>query len=180
MKFAAHALGRPFVVAPQTIGPFTKPVSRRLAALSLRLSRIVASRDRMSTEAAHALGRADVIEASDVALRLPYDAPGPRAPGPVRVGINVSGLLMAGGYTQKNMFGLTLDYPALMRSIIADFRARSDGCEIHLVPHVITGRGDVEDDLAACALLAAEFPGTILAPAFTSPSEAKTYIATLD
>ncbi len=180
MKFIAHALGRPFVVAPQTIGPFTRPASRRLAALSLRLSRIVASRDRMSTEAAQALGRSDVIEASDVALRLPYDAPGPRAPGPVRVGINVSGLLMAGGYTQKNMFGLTLDYPALMRGIIEDFRARPEGCEIHLVPHVITGRGDVEDDLAACTLLAAEFPGTIVAPAFTSPSQAKTYIAGLD
>lgn len=180
MKFIAHALGRPFVLAPQTIGPFTKPLSRRLAGLSLRLSRIVASRDRMSTTAAQDLGRRDVIEASDVALRLPYDSPGPRAPGPVRVGINVSGLLMAGGYTKKNMFGLTLDYPALMRTIIADFRARPEGCEVHLVAHVITGRGDVEDDLAACTALAAEFPGTIVAPAFTSPSQAKSYIAGLD
>jgi polysaccharide pyruvyl transferase WcaK-like protein len=37
-----------------------------------------------------------------------------------------------------------------------------------------------EDDARASATLAAEFPGTVLAPAFTSPSEAKTYIAGLD
>ena len=70
--------------------------SRRLAALSLRLSAVVASRDAMSTACARDLGARRVIEASDVALRLPHDPPAPRS-GPVRVGLNVSGLLMAGG-----------------------------------------------------------------------------------
>lgn len=37
-----------------------------------------------------------------------------------------------------------------------------------------------EDDFRASEALAAEFPGTVLAPAFGSPSEAKSYIAGLD
>jgi polysaccharide pyruvyl transferase WcaK-like protein len=37
-----------------------------------------------------------------------------------------------------------------------------------------------EDDWRASQVLAAEFPGTALAPAFASPSDAKSYIASLD
>ncbi|WP_103336436.1 polysaccharide pyruvyl transferase family protein [Pseudotabrizicola formosa] len=181
MKFLTHLARRPLVVAPQTIGPFTKGWSKTLALLSLRLSSLVVTRDAKSTAALRELGyRAAAIEASDVALRLPYTAPPPRADGPPRVGINVSGLLMAGGYTGKNELGIGLDYPALIRTLIREFQAK--GAEVHLVPHVIVRSGAMvkEDDYRASEALAAEFPGTILAPAFDSPSEAKSYIAGLD
>lgn len=181
MKFLTHLARTPLVVAPQTIGPFTKGWSRRLALWSLNRSALVATRDAKSTAALRALGyRGPAVEASDVALRLPFDPPGPRPAGAPRVGINVSGLLMAGGYTGKNELGIALDYPGLIRRLIAGFQAR--GAEVHLVPHVIVraGRMVMEDDARASAALAAEFPGTVLAPAFDSPSEAKTYIAGLD
>lgn len=181
MKFLTHLAGTPLVVAPQTIGPFTKGWSRMLALWSLRLSALVATRDAKSTAALRELGyKGDAVEASDVALRLPYDAPVAQEGGPVRVGLNVSGLLMAGGYTGKNELGITLDYPGLIRRLIAGFQAR--GAEVHLVPHVIveTGRMVREDDYRASAALAEEFPGVVLAPAFTSPSAAKSYIAGLD
>lgn len=184
MKYLTHLAFTPLVMAPQTVGPFTKPVSTFLAKLSMRLCALVATRDRLSTDAVRQMGLSrEVIEASDVALRLPYDPPPARAPGgPVKVGINVSGLLMAGGYTGRNEFGLTMDYPGLMRDLIAHFRAHPDGCEIHLVPHVIvpTGRLASEDDYRASERLAAEFPGLVLAPAFATPSEAKSYIAGMD
>lgn len=181
MKFLTHLARTPLVVAPQTIGPFTKGWSKTLARLSLRMSALVATRDAKSTAALRDLGyRGVAIEASDVALRLPFDAPAPRVDGPVRVGINVSGLLMAGGYTGKNELGIALDYPALIRKLIANFQA--EGCEVHLVPHVIVREGRMvkEDDYRASAALAAEFPNTVLAPAFDSPSQAKSYIAGLD
>lgn len=182
MKALTHLAGTPLVVAPQTIGPFTRGWSRRLARATLRRSALVATRDAKSTAALRALGyRGDAVEASDVALRLPYDPPAPRDPGaPPRVGLNVSGLLMAGGYTGRNELGLALDYPALIRRLIAAFRER--GAELHLVPHVIVRAGRLarEDDLRACEALHAEFPGTVLAPAFESPPEAKSYIAGLD
>ncbi len=181
LKFLTHLAGTPLVLAPQTIGPFTKGWSKRLARLSLRRSALVVTRDAQSTAALHDLGyTGEMVEASDVALRLPYDPPAPRSDGPSRVGINVSGLLMNGGYTGKNELGITLNYPQLIRDLIADFRAV--GAEVHLVPHVIVNEGRMvkEDDARASATLAEMIPGCILAPAFTSPSQAKSYIASLD
>ena len=182
LKALTHLAGTPLVMAPQTIGPFTRATSRLAARITMRRSAIVAARDAMSTQAARDLGCDTVIEASDVALRLPYTRPAPRTGGPVRVGINVSGLLMGGGYTGRNEFGLTMDYPGLIRDLIAHFQSHPDGCEVHLVSHVIVREGRMvgEDDYAASARLAEAFPGTVLAPAFESPSEAKSYIADLD
>lgn len=181
MKFLVHLARTPLVIAPQTIGPFTKGWSKRLALWSLRLSALVATRDAKSTTALRNLGyQGAVIEASDVALRLPFQPAPPRKSGRLRVGINVSGLLMAGGYTGKNELGIGLDYPALIRSLIRNFQDR--GAEVHLVAHVIVPEGRMvkEDDYRASETLAGEFPEVVLAPAFDSPSEAKSYIAGLD
>lgn len=183
LKILTHVAFTPLVMAPQTIGPFTDPRSIRLARATMRRCAIVATRDSMSTAYAAEIGvTRPIIEASDVALRLPYTAPAPRQSGPVRVGINVSGLLFGGGYTGKNEFGLKMDYPGLIRALIQHFLGHSDGCEVHLIPHVIVpeGRRQGEDDYRASEILAAEFPQTILAPAFDSPSEAKSYIADMD
>lgn len=173
---------RPLVLAPQTIGPFRKAVWRALAARSLKRAAVIATRDDKSTAFLRDMGVArDVIEASDVALRLPYTPPGSRSGGQTRVGLNVSGLLMNGGYSRKNMFGLSVDYPDLIRRTIESFLNHEDGCEVHLLGHVIpTQRGGVEDDYQACLDLAEEFPQTIIAPAFKTPSEAKNYIAGMD
>lgn len=183
LKYLTHFARTPLVMAPQTVGPFSKTSSRLLAKHSMRRCAVVASRDAKSTAAARDLGCAKVIEACDVALRLPYDPPAPRADGgPLKVGINVSGLLMGGGYTGKNEFGLQMDYPGLIRDLITWFQGQAEGCEVHLVPHVIVRSGAMqgEDDYTASEKLAAEFPGTVLAPSFTSPSEAKSYIAGMD
>jgi len=139
----------------------------------------MATRDALSVAALHEMGCSrEIVEASDVALRLPFDPPGPRPPGPPRVGINVSGLLFNGGYTGKNMFGLVADYPALMREAIAAFQAR--GAEVYLVPHVQSRAMAVEDDVRVAAALAAERPGLRVAGPFSGPSEAKRFIAGLD
>jgi polysaccharide pyruvyl transferase WcaK-like protein len=176
---------RPLVLGPQTIGPFERPWARRLALNVIRRARLVATRDALSTGFTREMGyRGQLIEAADVAFRLPYDRPAPRPPGaPVRVGVNVSGLLFNGGYTRDNMFGLKADYPRLMREALSFFRDRATcgaDCEIHLVSHVVAPLDSVESDLAAARALAAEAPGAIVAPAFRTPSEAKSYIAGLD
>ncbi len=182
MKYLVHLARRPLVIAPQTLGPFTKRLSTFLARQSIRMSAITATRDRLSTACAREMGvGARVLEASDVALRLPYTPPQRTPGGPVKVGLNISGLLMKGGYTNKNEFGLQMDYPALIRDLLRYFTTHPDGCEVHLVPHVITYKKDwIEDDYQPSAELAEEFPGVVLAPRFTNPSEAKSYIAGMD
>ncbi len=173
--------GRPLVLAPQTIGPFERGWLRAGARMLMNRARLVATRDALSTEALDAIGvTAPRLEATDVALRLPWDAPAqPSEDGKVRVGLNVSGLLFNGGYTQDNMFGLAADHPALIRALIADFAARPE-VELTLVGHVISERQPVEDDQRTAEALAAEFPGVAVAPAFGHPSEAKSFIAGLD
>lgn len=181
MKLLTHLVGTPLIVAPQTIGPFTRSWSKRLALASLRWSALVSTRDSLSTKALHDLGyRGAIIEASDVAFRLPFERMVSQPDNPPRVGINISGLLMSSGYSGKNELGIILDYPELMRLIIGDFLEKR--VEVHLVPHVIvmTGRMQREDDLRACQKLSEEFPEVICAPAFAAPSEAKSYISGMD
>lgn len=181
-KYLVLLSGRPLVLAPQTVGPFKSRLYGAIAAFSIRRAVIIATRDAGSVRALREMGVPNpVIEASDVALRLPFTPPAARKAGPVRVGLNVSGLLVSGGYTRNNMFGLRMDYPELMRRIISGFLQHPDTCEVHLVAHVIaSGQNALEDDLRACRDLAAEFPGVRVAPAFETPSDAKSYIAGLD
>ena len=65
------------------------------------------------------------------------------------VGLNVSGLLAMGGYTQKNMFGLRSDYRHLIHELMKYF-VEKHNARIMLVPHVVgTGEGS-ESDVVAC------------------------------
>lgn len=173
--------GRPLVISPQTIGPFDRPVIRRLALNTMRRAAAVASRDEPSTRFAREMGfQGDIIEASDVAFRMTYDPPPPRpADAPTRVGLNVSGLLVNGGYSQDNMFGLKVDYPKFARDMVGHF-ASLDGVEVHMVGHVLSESQPVEDDREAGLKLAGEFPNVKVAPVFASPIEAKSYIAGMD
>jgi colanic acid/amylovoran biosynthesis protein len=65
------------------------------------------------------------------------------------VGLNVSGLLFNGGYTQENMFGLKSDYRQLVYSIV-DFLMTDETVLIVLIPHVFMPPGHVESDPEAC------------------------------
>ena len=179
-KARAVWAGKPLILAPQTIGPFNAAWARIPAAWVMNRATAVVTRDALSTEVVRKMGiTAETLEVTDVAMRLPYDRPAPRDDGPVKVGLNVSGLLMNGGYTGGNQFGLTVDYPTLIRRILTWF-AGQEGVEVHLVGHVQAADMPVEDDQRASEALAAEFPVTQVAPMFGSPVDAKSYIAGLD
>jgi len=120
------------------------------------------------------------IEATDVAIRLPYDPASYSRNERVRIGLNVSGLLFNGGYTQNNMFNLKADYPTVVRRIIRELLEDESQPEIHLIGHVNAREMPVEDDHRICDALASEFPDTKLAPRFESPSDAKSYISSMD
>lgn len=179
-KLRAILAGRPFLLSPQTVGPFDKGWSRVLARMSMNAARAVVTRDAPSTQFVKDMGvRSELLEATDVAMRLPYDPPGPRADDVVRVGLNVSGLMFSGGYTQSNQFGLKSSYPDLIRQIITWFQDQP-GVELHLVGHVQSNNQPIEDDHRVGLALAEEFSGVKVSPFFNSPSEAKSYIAGLD
>ncbi|GJI91822.1 MULTISPECIES: polysaccharide pyruvyl transferase family protein [Duganella] len=174
------SLGKPLILAPQTIGPFDGVAARMLAKQVMGRCRRVFARDNLSSAY---LKQLDVTqntdEAIDVAFRLPFKAKLFADNGKTRVGINVSGLLFNGGYTGGNQFGLSIDYPSTIRRLIKHFQALPN-VEVHLVGHVIEPHMPSEDDYVRGLALAEEFPGVIVAPVFSRPSEAKSYIAGLD
>lgn len=179
-KLAVLARRRPLILSPQTIGPFERWYTRWLARRVMQRCARVFTRDGLSTEYLHSIGLAGKAnEAIDVAFRLPYTQPGKPGGAVCRIGVNVSGLLFSGGYAGANQFGLSLDYPQLMRDLLARWCA-DQSLEVWLVPHVLSDPMPRDDDRVAIAVLAAEFPQARLAPSFASPGEAKSFIAGLD
>lgn len=186
-------LGKPLVLSPQTIGPFKNPLIRRLATNVMNRTRAVVTRDTISSDFTRSMSqKCQLIEATDVALLLPYDTNDrvKCAGEKIRVGINVSGLLFHGGYNRNNMFDLTVDYSFVVRNIIEYFLVEHD-CEVHLIGHVLTRSFSqsqpmnsdkmlIEDDYQTNLILAKHYPGVIVAPEFVGPSDAKSYIATMD
>lgn len=178
-KLVPLALGVPLILSPQTIGPFTRQPHRAMAAALLARAAHVFTRDPLSLDLTRRLAPlARATQVIDVAFALPYTPPARQPGGPLRIGINVSGLLMSQQASGRS-FGLGHDYPALTRRLLARFTALPDA-EVHLVPHVFAPHLPHDDDVRATSQLLAEFPTCHRSPDFASPSEAKSFIAGLD
>jgi polysaccharide pyruvyl transferase WcaK-like protein len=168
IKRLCQSMGKPFVMLPQTYGPFERPLARLLARQVLRHSNRLFSRDQQSlAEIRNTAGDGVEVEVvPDVAFILDPIRPDTEQTGRIEqlksdgrqiVGLNVSGLLYNGGYTRKNQFGLKCDYRALVRNIVSSF-AQQEDCVVLLVPHVVTKDFAVENDLAVCQELWRSLP----------------------
>lgn len=179
-KIAVILKKKPLILSPQTIGPFESFFARIVARLVMSHCTAIIARDNLSFKYLKSMGvtRA-VFEAIDVAFRLPYTKADSYVGGKTRVGLNVSGLLYSGGYKGTNQFGLTLDYPALINSLIQHWSS-DDSIEIWLIPHVLADDMPRDDDQVAIRQLKATYPNLRVAPNFKSPSEAKSFISGLD
>ena len=181
-KWLSLRAGKPLILAPQTIGPFTRQPYKAMAAHIMKRATAVVARDEQSLAIARKLAPSSHVNlAVDVAFKLPFEsrAVGEVADRKLRIGINASGLLCKQAETGQNRFGLSYDYLELQRRLLTYFIARED-CEVHLVTHA-NSLGDAGDDDGTWAdRLAAEFPRALRVPNFSGPSEAKSYISSLD
>ncbi len=177
-KQVVRYLGKPLIIAPQTIGPFDRPLFRRIAAFVMDGAAAVYARDNLSTEQIRQLDlKVPSDEFIDVAFRLPFERR-PKAEGKVRVGLNVSGLLYNKGYSGTNELGMKLDYEAYSNRLIAELASR-DNVELHFIAHV-AGDGGNDDDWPTTRRLAEATAGAVLAPRFENSVQAKSYISGLD
>jgi len=154
---------------PQTYGPFKTRTGRFLARYLLRRSSAVIARDKASQRVAQELvgNKLQVKLSPDVAFSLEPVVPDRIAlePAPTShedngrtiIGLNVNGLMYHGGYTRNNMFGLRLDYAALLPELITAL-LEDPNAEIWLVPHTWAEPGNVESDNGACAELRHRLP----------------------
>lgn len=179
VAYAASQKHIPVIFAPQTIGPFNRTISKKVANATLGRVKKVFVRDASSMECCKKLGIDDhTQQVIDVAFALPFVRQ-ENTSGKMKIGLNVSGLLYNGGYNYKNYFGLSFDYKEFTENLIAKLCDETDA-EIHLIPHVNSETNEVDDDYRVCKSLSQKFRAVVLAPRFTSPIDAKNYISGMD
>jgi colanic acid/amylovoran biosynthesis protein len=176
--FLALLSGKKLVLLPQTIGPFKSKVGSAIAKSVLKRAQVIYSRDKLGLKTTQQLLQLkddnstlrfchDMAFAVDAIAPLKVEIEGfqpLRKGGSVLVGLNVSGLLMAGGYTQNNMFGLGVSYQQLVYDLIDMFITKKSA-RVLLVPHVLAAAADLESDSGACEnifeALKSKYPGNI-------------------
>lgn len=163
-------LGRPYVLLPQTYGPFRTRTARWLAAMMLRRASDIWTRDRRSIPIAEAVAKRTPRVSPDVAFTLSpvepralsFDPPDVRLDAaPLLVGLNVSGLLYMGGYTGRNMFGLRSSYQDTVNGVVSALLERTPAT-IVVIPH--TFGIEMEDEASAAILESTRdaFPGRVV------------------
>jgi colanic acid/amylovoran biosynthesis protein len=161
--FLALLAGKKLVLLPQTIGPFKSKVGLAIAKVVLKHAQVIYSRDKLGLKTTRELLRlkddnSKLRFCHDMAFAVDAVAPSKveiegfqlrRDGTSVLVGMNVSGLLMAGGYTKNNMFGLRVQYQQLVYDLIDMFITKK-AARVLLVPHVLAAVDDLESDSGAC------------------------------
>lgn len=181
LKRICQMTGKPFVMLPQTYGPFKSLLAKWMAKRILQKTHSIYSRDKEGLKVIESLiGKSEKIKlCPDVAFTLGTKAPVtsnqlllavirgiekknhvPKEDILQLIGLNVSGLLYHGGYTGKNEFGIKDDYKQLVRSII-DYFFSMEQTKILLVPHVVPEAWEAENDLIACRRLKESLPVAI-------------------
>lgn len=180
-KMMAHARRKPVIMSPQTVGPFENPFFRTMARMAMSPCKAIITRDRESFKLVRSMVPATrCAQGADVAFTMPFEDRTAQRGGPrIRVGVNVSGLLVHEAESYRNRFGLEFDYAEFSRKLIAAFLAMPD-VEVHLVPHATAARPNYDDDGRLADRLAAAFPNAIRVPDFDSPIDVKSYISSLD
>lgn len=178
-KKIASFLCSNYVLLPQTYGPFKYEGSADKAKKVLKKAIRIYCRDEMSQKLLEEkFSIFSSVLVSDMAFILPYDKALYSFSNKEKIGINVSGLLYKGGFHKKNQFDLSIDYKALMEKLIERL---SEKYEIHLIPHVIDVSDNAyDDDYKICKELKQKYPQVILAPAFDTPIQAKSYISNMN
>ena len=167
----------PFVLAPQTYGPFKSRFSKIWASWIVKKAYEVFSRDEESAILLEKMTKRKAIITTDIAMALKAAGAVLPATDKTRIGINVSALLWNGGYTGNNQFNLTVDYKKYIKTLLCKLSEQRD-YEIYLIPHVIdTDYDSCENDLKICKELQKQFPNCTLFENLQNPSELKNLIS---
>lgn len=166
----------PIILGPQTYGPYNKKISKILAKNILNKATMVFSRDEESAMLVKEISNIEPIVSTDLALRLPYSKN--NMLNGKNIGINISALMWYEGYGTNNHFGISLDYREYIDKLIEFLKSKMD-YKIYLISHVNANGIDKEDDYALCSILSKKYEIN-LAPKFSDPIEAKSFISDLD
>lgn len=186
MKTIACKSKTPFILLPQTYGPYKNPILKKWALWIINKSDKAYSRDTESSLEFNKKCSGKICPVTDLAFALPYSKDMYNYIGNSKsIGINVSSLLWDSVYASENRFNLKTDYKKYINILINELLKKND-IIIHLIAHVIDkDHYDApENDVRSCEELKRDFYSNndrvIVAPAFDSPIEAKSYISNMD
>ena len=175
-KQITYWAGKPLFLLPQTYGKYKFPF-RDWSRKMIRDAALAYARD----DTAQIVPGCGIKTTSDMAFMLPFDKRMFNlGNGKKKFGVGVSSLLWDEETGKR--FNLSVDYRSFYKELINYLLSETD-YEVHLVPHVIDKEkyDAPENDCRSCDELANCFPGkVIVAPAFDSAIEAKSYIANMD
>jgi len=171
----------PLILAPQTYGPFSNSFLRMFAAHVIKKSKMVYSRDAVSTDFVKKISGINAMTVTDLAFALPKREVAVPKSDKMDIGIGISGLLWRGSFNNSSKFStLKVDYVEYINKLIG-YLVKSEKCNIHLIPHVIALEDStIDGDWNECKEIHLKNDKTILAPKFADPMEAKGYISNMD
>lgn len=181
-KKIAELFTEKYILLPQTYGPFLNKNSKKVAKNILLRATKIYCRDELSKkilENEFKINNSELV--TDMAFFLPYYKEKYSFNSKkIKLGINISGLLYRGGFESQNQFDLKMDYKEYIDKIIGTF-SQDNNYEIHIIPHVIDlAENAHDDDYRVCQLIKEKYDNCVLAPAFDTSIDAKSYISNMD
>lgn len=173
-KRVVELLKIPFILGPQTYGPFLKESNRKFAFSVINRSNFIISRDEMSTNYLLQYTKKKIVTGIDVAFLLPYEKEVLNRNGKFNIGINPSGLIWK-KYEQPSE-ELNLDYKANYQEYLdklVDYLCKTGKYNIYLVPHV-------RSDLEAIKWIKERYKNVNIIPLCNNATDIKCVIASLD
>lgn len=161
----------PLVLGPQTYGPFNKDKNKSKAKRVIENASLVISRDKLSAEYLSDFCSCKTYITTDLAFMLPYKKAEKNCGEKIKIGVNVSGLLLKNkGESTKTEFTLKTDYDEYIETLLG-LLLKNPLYEVHLIPHV--GEDGVKQ-------MADKIPSAIAHKKFITPIDAKNCIAEMD
>lgn len=182
VKTAAIESGTPFILGPQTYGPYHNAFVQSWAKWIMKKAKIIYTRDEQSQKVAEDMTGREILLTTDVAFALPYEKQEVGQPDKIKVGFNPSGLLWVGGYTHDNQFGLSIDYQKYCWDICEKL-VHNPRYAVFLIPHVGTSSAEKtgdENDCSVCRLIQKKYPGMKILDEINTPMDIKGYLAAMD
>lgn len=180
LKELAILSGTPFIMAPQTIGPFSTTFPKIWAKHILKKCSHCFVRDKKSEVYTKEISGRSPLLTTDVAFVLPFEKQQFTKGNKLKIGFNPSGLLWFGTKDFSAKKHLTVDYKEYVERVMSAW-SEDENVEIHLIPHVFSHvNGGGEDDLQACLKIQEMFPKAIVNTEFNTPMEIKSFISGMD
>lgn len=184
LKTIAIISHTPFILLPQTYGPYKHPLLKEWAKYIVTHADVAYSRDIESAEYMNQFCKNKVVTLTDMAFILSYDKHKFQVDSMKKhIGVNISSLLWDSDYAKKNKFGLKVDYVTYIKELIRELLTDPQ-IVVHLIPHVVETDDyeNPENDVRSCESVKQLFSTkrVIVAPCFENPMDAKSYISKMD